>query len=237
MKRIKWKFTLMELLITIAIIAILASIVLPALHKALERARTIKCSGNLKQTMTSLLMYADDNQEMIPVVTGDPSDPWTKLLFNGKYITWKAMMCPSITKGNQPDASGRYDHWASTYGVFYHESVDLAVRDKIGPIFNSTSATTSTHRNVCLYLKKAKSPTITVCAADTAKVSSGTACFRWRRNAVSDGGGISNIHIGRMNLAFLDGHVKNVGIGELKNTGNIITYYVDFTSLTGVTLQ
>lgn len=62
------KFTLIELLIVIAIIAILLSILLPSLGKARERAYMAVCASNERQHMTGVQLYAKSNENYYPGV-------------------------------------------------------------------------------------------------------------------------------------------------------------------------
>ncbi|MDB6040141.1 MAG: xcpT 2 [Verrucomicrobiales bacterium] len=59
-------FTLTELLVVISIIAILASLLLPAVSRAIAKAQGVRCLSNLKQLQLSCLLYTDDNDGRLP---------------------------------------------------------------------------------------------------------------------------------------------------------------------------
>ncbi len=63
----KKRFSLIELLITIAIIAILAGMLLPALNSARGKARSISCLSNQRQVGMLFLQYATAFGEVLPL--------------------------------------------------------------------------------------------------------------------------------------------------------------------------
>ena len=77
----------------VALIAIGAAMLLPALNSARERARSVSCVNNMKQIGTALMMYAADNDEHFPLAAGEDG---LELLRKVGYITEeKVFTCPS----------------------------------------------------------------------------------------------------------------------------------------------
>ena len=64
----RFRFSLIELLVVISIIAILASLLLPALNRAREKAHNIQCVSNMKNIGMAWLMYANDTAYCMPLM-------------------------------------------------------------------------------------------------------------------------------------------------------------------------
>lgn len=88
----KSNFTLIELLIVIAIIAILAAMLLPALTSARERAKSMQCVSNLKQIGQCAASYTSDAGDLVMpgrYQTGSDATywSWSGMLVDMKYTT------------------------------------------------------------------------------------------------------------------------------------------------------
>jgi len=79
----KKRFSLVELLVVIAVIAILSALLFPALSKARESARISQCSNNLKQIGIGLLTYVMDNNDVFPLslTTQHPRGTWADAIY------------------------------------------------------------------------------------------------------------------------------------------------------------
>jgi prepilin-type N-terminal cleavage/methylation domain-containing protein len=102
-------FTLVELLVVIAVTAILASLLLPALGKAKGRVLSINCAGNLRQAGAVTHSYANDfnGWAPCPMEPGSTTRTWLVVMRGNQYIsgddpnntTPKYLRCPVISAG------------------------------------------------------------------------------------------------------------------------------------------
>ena len=119
-------FTLVELLVVIGIIALLISILLPALGRARESARSVKCLSNLRQLGLAIQMYQNEFKAQIPCqwsLSGSYAHgrghTWVNILIDRKYLRTETCPWDGNNTGNE------VNHPPMNSGVFYCPSGDL----------------------------------------------------------------------------------------------------------------
>jgi prepilin-type N-terminal cleavage/methylation domain-containing protein/prepilin-type processing-associated H-X9-DG protein len=96
-------FTLVELLIVIAIIGVLAAIVLPVVGKMRESADQAKCVSNLRSLSAALLLAAGENNGILPMAL-DQSQPVDQRHWMNKVSTTVGQWSPSILSNGAPNS-------------------------------------------------------------------------------------------------------------------------------------
>jgi prepilin-type N-terminal cleavage/methylation domain-containing protein len=110
------KFTLVELLVVVAVIGVLVSLLMPALAAARERAKSIKCLGNVRQIGLGAIAYATDSDGWTPAPFSSAQSPnyWSAIFFTQKYVqSTDCMLCPSSSS----PAAYSLSNPAYSYGI------------------------------------------------------------------------------------------------------------------------
>lgn len=97
-------FSLIELIIVIAIVGLLATMAIPEMDKAIDRSKSVACMGSLRQIGVAVTSYVSDNNGKYPSIETNPDNPvypegveakpiWEELEAYG--ISKQVLKCPS----------------------------------------------------------------------------------------------------------------------------------------------
>ncbi|WP_302454329.1 type II secretion system protein [Victivallis vadensis] len=214
----RFDFTLLELLITVAIVALLAGMVLPALNRARDQAREITCAGSLKQLSAAHAQYAQasDDFTVPPAVKWEwwkywPGNPLFRSLlglesafyqsreeYEASYPVFpRGMACGKAVRAQEPDLQGRRGNITYSYGINAEQAGGEVPSGYAG-----------------FKLSRIKAPSGLMAYADglNARLSKGFADPRgnyWKTGEAAGSFAIPYRHRSRtaLNAAFQDGHV------------------------------
>lgn len=217
---VRWRFfTLIEMLVVMAVISIMASMLLPAAQKAHGQARRVSCTSNLKQLCTSFLLYSYDFRHRLPpyvesdlYLHGGTNWTWYLLPY---YEDTGVLSCPESPQG-APMATREACH---LYDGNYAWNYD-------GTQSNRGSLTAHVTQPSAGYLVFDSGDQCVIYGGNNWANLMEELDLDWRSRAEG-----ANRHFGQVNAVFVDGHVEARGLYDFLSapcTSDMAPWYIEW---------
>jgi prepilin-type N-terminal cleavage/methylation domain-containing protein/prepilin-type processing-associated H-X9-DG protein len=131
-RRIYRGFSLVELLVVLALITVLISLLMPALTRARQHALTVQCRSNLRQSYAFLLMYANDHHgHLFPYDFGTrvPREQrWPIYVYKPAVWNPPTLKCPT-----DPDGAEEHSYLLNAHLV--DREIRYGTHNSVGPTY------------------------------------------------------------------------------------------------------
>lgn len=224
-------FTLVEILIVLAIVGILAALLFPAFFLARGKARQMSCASNLRQIGLGVMMYIQDNDGRYPR-GGDPidikTDGWTRA-FEGRFAQDAKELRPLPLVLQPYVKDPELWHCPADTGFDFADTRDsrpLAARPSSFAAFGTsyyyrTELTLRRRRNLTAYEPDA--PYTKHGASEINMIFDGKG--NWHGGGQGDPPTPEEWNKGRYNVLMADGHVSNMSASEFNTAARLRMTY------------
>ena len=237
-RRAKSAFTLVELLVVIGIIAILISILLPALNHARKKAQAVACASNMRQIYVAMLMFTQDNKGHLPRTYGVGETPTTHPdlpkvaawlqkvggaaghadMADDQGALWKyipgqkareeLLMCPGDT-GERLFGHATMDQYPRNFS--YSMNGRIRQRNEVGyKVGIRISVVQAAAERIMLYEELAPNDTNGIMGSHIDDIPSARHGSNLSANVMRDPASKAYNYAGRGNHCFFDGHVEAI---------------------------
>ncbi|WP_288558714.1 type II secretion system protein [uncultured Victivallis sp.] len=226
MKTKRSNFTIIELLTVIAIIAILAGLIMPAVQGAREKAKAAACISNQQQTIKFIQSSMNDNDQFFKSGNTDAT-AWGQQLYNKNYIQdTKVLRCPSfIYTASRETAKDDVmaDELKQIYGAAHTSNADGF--DFRGTKCLTTAQALTTPENVTISVGTSIAPN-SLALGGCSGLAQDNPLARMDFQPGNNGAPYG-IHSKKVNIFFLDGHAEPLNRNEIQSK-----FYPDIQSST-----
>lgn len=228
--------TLVEVLVSVAILIILIALVFPAFKSVQAHAQAVGCSQKMHQLGTSLLLWTQDNNGVVKAQDLDynrsPADQnWKSSLYNEGYVKdMNLFFCPTqTTPANGIPINSIY----LGYGLHDVDDIGTKYPEIVGGSWgrnqHGLNEGTRTFR-----INTLEAPSRFILLGDSVFVRAGS-YFKHQASTLymntyegQSSMGIHLRHLGKANFFFADGHMEAAGPNKLKEYGAVSGYDEDY---------